>query len=101
MAVTLASAGGSTGVAIETTTPPGRIRIGQIASYDLDAVRQPGRCGIAGQRTYPGSRRRQQVAHRIGYTSEFAFANAFKREYGTAPGRYRRHKGARPPVMRR
>ncbi|WP_433652575.1 AraC family transcriptional regulator [Micromonospora zamorensis] len=30
------------------------------------------------------------VARRIGYTSEFAFANAFKRQYGTAPGRYRR-----------
>lgn len=34
-----------------------------------------------------------EVAARIGYASEFAFANAFKREYGTAPGRYRR--GAR------
>jgi AraC-like DNA-binding protein len=31
-----------------------------------------------------------EVATRIGYTSEFAFANAFKREYGLAPGRYRR-----------
>ncbi|WP_329091422.1 MULTISPECIES: AraC family transcriptional regulator [unclassified Streptosporangium] len=30
------------------------------------------------------------VAERIGYTSEFAFAKAFKREYGTAPGKYRR-----------
>ncbi len=30
------------------------------------------------------------IAHRIGYTSEFAFANAFKRQYGTAPGRFRR-----------
>ncbi|MDN3355219.1 AraC family transcriptional regulator [Actinomadura sp. DC4] len=30
------------------------------------------------------------VAVRVGYTSEFAFANAFKREYGVAPGRYRR-----------
>ncbi|WUH98533.1 AraC family transcriptional regulator [Spirillospora sp. NBC_00431] len=30
------------------------------------------------------------VAQRIGYTSEFAFANAFKREYGLAPGRYRK-----------
>lgn len=40
-----------------------------------------------------------EVAHRIGYTSEFAFANAFKREYGTAPGQYRRHKGTRPRVM--
>lgn len=31
-----------------------------------------------------------QVAGRTGYTSEFAFAKAFKREFGVAPGRYRR-----------
>ncbi|MEU4403648.1 AraC family transcriptional regulator [Streptosporangium sp. NPDC023963] len=30
------------------------------------------------------------IATRVGYTSEFAFAGAFKRRYGTAPGRYRR-----------
>lgn len=30
------------------------------------------------------------VAQRAGYTSEFAFARAFKREYGMAPGSYRR-----------
>jgi AraC-like DNA-binding protein len=30
------------------------------------------------------------VAQQIGYTSEFAFATAFKRQYGTAPGKYRR-----------
>lgn len=30
------------------------------------------------------------VATRVGYSSEFAFANAFKRRYGTAPGKYRR-----------
>ncbi|SDP73979.1 AraC-type DNA-binding protein [Streptomyces sp. cf386] len=30
------------------------------------------------------------IAQRTGYTSEFAFAKAFKREYGMAPGRYRR-----------
>jgi AraC-like DNA-binding protein len=30
------------------------------------------------------------VATRVGYTSEFAFARAFKREYGVAPGEYRR-----------
>ncbi|HET6299359.1 MAG TPA: AraC family transcriptional regulator [Kribbella sp.] len=32
------------------------------------------------------------VAARSGYTSEFAFAKAFKREYGTPPGIYRRHE---------
>ncbi len=36
------------------------------------------------------------VAERVGYTSEFAFANAFKREYGTAPGRYRRQGRPEP-----
>lgn len=30
------------------------------------------------------------VATRVGYASEFAFAKAFKREFGIAPGRYRR-----------
>jgi len=30
------------------------------------------------------------VAERAGYRSEFAFAKAFKREYGVAPGSYRR-----------
>ncbi|MGN9762838.1 AraC family transcriptional regulator [Streptomyces sp. SD31] len=30
------------------------------------------------------------VAQRTGYASEFAFAKAFKREYGVAPGQYRR-----------
>ncbi|NNH73489.1 AraC family transcriptional regulator [Nocardia uniformis] len=31
-----------------------------------------------------------QVASRTGYGSEFAFGKAFKREYGLAPGQYRR-----------
>jgi AraC-like DNA-binding protein len=30
------------------------------------------------------------VARQVGYRSEFAFAKAFKREFGAAPGRYRR-----------
>ncbi|GAA4235662.1 AraC-like DNA-binding protein [Streptosporangium album] len=40
-----------------------------------------------------------EVAARIGYTSEFAFANAFKREYGTAPGKYRRQSRAEPGAV--
>lgn len=30
------------------------------------------------------------IAHTVGYTSEFAFSRAFSRELGMAPGRYRR-----------
>ncbi|MDG4863395.1 helix-turn-helix transcriptional regulator, partial [Streptomyces sp. T-3] len=33
------------------------------------------------------------VAEQAGYTSEFAFAKAFKREYGMAPGQYRKRAG--------
>lgn len=32
----------------------------------------------------------RQVAERAGYTSEFAFSRAFKREFGVAPGQFRR-----------
>ena len=32
----------------------------------------------------------RQVAESVGYGSEFAFAKAFKREYGSGPGQYRR-----------
>jgi AraC-like DNA-binding protein len=35
-----------------------------------------------------------EIANHIGYNSEFAFANAFKRQYGTAPGKYRRRQTA-------
>ncbi|MFE0177710.1 AraC family transcriptional regulator [Streptomyces sp. NPDC059002] len=34
------------------------------------------------------------VAERAGYASEFAFAKAFKREFGMAPGRYRKLRAA-------
>ncbi|WP_406235770.1 AraC family transcriptional regulator [Nocardia sp. NBC_01009] len=38
------------------------------------------------------------IARKVGYTSEFAFAKAFKREYGQAPGHYRRAEG-KPPLI--
>ncbi|MBI0293326.1 AraC family transcriptional regulator [Streptomyces sp. PRKS01-29] len=37
------------------------------------------------------------IASRVGYSSQFAFANAFKREYGLAPGSYR--KGRRDELQ--
>ncbi|MEV8019410.1 AraC family transcriptional regulator [Streptomyces sp. NPDC086554] len=36
----------------------------------------------------------RRVAERAGYTSEFAFSRAFKREFGVAPGQYRRLRAA-------
>ncbi|WP_347814057.1 AraC family transcriptional regulator [Actinomadura sp. 7K507] len=43
----------------------------------------------------------EQVAARVGYSSQFAFANAFKREYGVAPGRFRRAgAGSNGPLTR-
>ncbi|TDE41542.1 AraC family transcriptional regulator [Nonomuraea mesophila] len=43
-----------------------------------------------------------EIAARVGYGSEYAFANAFKREHGMSPGRYRREAAARlaPPPGR-
>ncbi|GAA3655814.1 AraC family transcriptional regulator [Nonomuraea antimicrobica] len=38
----------------------------------------------------------RSVAAQVGYTSEFAFARAFKRELGTAPGHYRDTTDANP-----
>ncbi|MBO3743357.1 AraC family transcriptional regulator [Actinoplanes flavus] len=39
-----------------------------------------------------------EVAARVGYGSEFAFAAAFKRRFGTPPGRYRRRSRPGRPV---
>lgn len=36
------------------------------------------------------------VARRVGYAWEFAFAKAFKREYGIAPGHYRGRESGSP-----
>jgi AraC-like DNA-binding protein len=36
------------------------------------------------------------IARRTGYNSEASLSKAFKREYGTSPGGYRRHQAAQP-----
>ncbi|MFG2331387.1 AraC family transcriptional regulator [Streptomyces sp. NPDC048604] len=47
------------------------------------------RMTTAGRLLRTGDAPLRTVAARVGYASEFAFAKAFKREYGVAPGRYR------------
>jgi transcriptional regulator GlxA family with amidase domain len=42
----------------------------------------------------------REVARRVGYDSEFAFARAFKRITGNAPGRYRAAQTAARPTQR-
>ena len=36
------------------------------------------------------------IARQVGYSTEFAFAGAFRREYGVAPGRHRHHPDPLP-----
>jgi AraC-like DNA-binding protein len=57
------------------------------------------RMTTAGQRLRESDAPLRVVARQAGYTSEIAFAAAFKREYGLTPGRYRRHsdKQVQPP----
>jgi AraC-like DNA-binding protein len=38
------------------------------------------------------------IARRVGYGSEFAFAKAFKREFGAPPGRYRKNSPSSDPI---
>ncbi|WP_280309451.1 helix-turn-helix domain-containing protein [Nocardia abscessus] len=45
---------------------------------------------IAGRMLRESDAPLRNVAAQVGYTSEFAFAKAFKRAYGVAPGAYRR-----------
>lgn len=40
-----------------------------------------------------------ELALRVGYTSEFAFSRAFKRQHGVAPGTFRRRQRASFPAV--
>jgi AraC-like DNA-binding protein len=48
------------------------------------------RMTIAGRMLRDSTEPLASVARRVGYSSEFAFAKAFRREFGLAPGQYRR-----------
>jgi AraC-like DNA-binding protein len=52
------------------------------------------RMTVAGRLLRDSDLKLAEVAHHVGYLSEFAFAKAFKREYGIAPGSYRRTSAA-------
>lgn len=52
------------------------------------------RMTIAGRLLRESNQPLSAIAQKVGYSSEFAFAKAFKREYGLAPGRYRRGASA-------
>jgi AraC-like DNA-binding protein len=67
------------------------------------AVGKPPMAYVIGARLTRGARLLREtdaplaaVARRTGYANEFAFAAAFRREFGVAPGRFRRE-----PVLRR
>jgi AraC-like DNA-binding protein len=45
---------------------------------------------LAARRLGDGDATVHQIAQEVGYDSEFAFARAFKRATGTAPGQYRK-----------
>jgi AraC-like DNA-binding protein len=47
------------------------------------------RMAVASRLLYEADEPLAAVARRVGYESEFAFAKAFKRARGLAPGRYR------------
>ena len=44
---------------------------------------------LAAQRLRDADEPVEAIAAAVGYSSEYAFSKAFKREFGTAPGRYR------------
>ena len=48
------------------------------------------RMSLAARRLRDGDATVRQIAHEVGYDSEFAFARAFKRATGSAPGQHRK-----------
>jgi AraC-like DNA-binding protein len=62
---------------------------------------------LIGRRLAQGARLLQEttaplvtIARQVGYSTEFAFASAFRREYGVSPGRFRRNNAAAPNAER-
>ena len=65
-----------------------QLAIGPLASLT------EGRVALARERLRDSDDRLAAIARSLGYGSEFAFAAAFKRHHGAAPGRWRAAKRA-------
>jgi AraC-like DNA-binding protein len=82
---------------VATLAAEARLSRAPFAARFTDLVGQPPIAYLTWWRLTSAARRLRatdepvrMIASSVGYTSEFAFANAFKRRYGTAPGAYRR-----------
>jgi AraC-like DNA-binding protein len=74
-------------------------------SADYETYVTAWRMTVASRLLREGRQPLREIAHRVGYDSEFAFARAFTRTVGHAPGRYRAAAGQpdrhAPPVTER
>jgi AraC-like DNA-binding protein len=54
----------------------------------------------AARRLVHGQEGLATIARAVGYSSEFAFNRAFRRQYGEPPGRYREHRQPSAPARK-
>jgi AraC-like DNA-binding protein len=75
-----------------TRTPRATLtrRFAALAGHSPMAYLAAWRMSLAARRLRDGDATMRQIAHEVGYDSEFAFARAFKRATGSAPGQYRK-----------
>jgi AraC-like DNA-binding protein len=65
-------------------------RFGDLTGQSPMAYLTAWRMSLAARKLRDGDATVRQIAREMGYDSEFAFARAFKRATGSAPGQYRK-----------